>query len=172
MIAIKRKNNFTDKELAEAHIFTHNLTVDEKKDADSELKMLRLQRLEKMSDLQKMQSDLLRLKFQIEDVIQQDTHSEKHNFSVYLLDYLKILDKKQVNFASEISLHPTKLNQILNNKIAPNISLMYRLEKHSGGLISALLWWKLFVKKVESDMVNDKAKRELEAEKVHFHLAF
>ncbi len=138
---------FTEQELAEAHVFSHDLSSAEKKEADAELKKMRLQRLSAMSSNQKLKSDLLRLKFQIEDYIQQDVYSEKQSFSTFLQAYLKILDKKQIDFAAEISLHPTKLNQILNNKIMPNIPLMYRLEKHSGGEISALLWWKLFAKK-------------------------
>jgi DNA-binding XRE family transcriptional regulator len=168
----EKENNYTDKELAEAHIFPTNLSVSERKDIDDEMKTLRLQRLALMSESQKLQGNLLGLKFQIEDSIQQNTYSEKNNFSTYLQAYLRILDKKQVDFAAEIGLHPTKLNQILNNKTMPNISLMYRLEKHSGGFISALLWWKLLTKKMEADIINDTRKRQFEADKVSFQLAF
>lgn len=163
---------YTEQDLAEAHVFAHNLSPVEKQEADSEMKTLRLQRLTAMSDNQKLQSDLLRLKFLMEDAIQQEVYSEKHNFSAFLQAYLKILDKKQVDFAAEISLHPTKLNQIINNKTTPNIPLFYRLEKHSGGLISALLWWKLFTKKIEADIKNDTTRRLFEGEKVHFQVAF
>ena len=169
----KEKNVlYTEQELAEAHVFAHNLSPIEKQEADTEMKILRLQRLNAMSDNQKLQSDLLRLKFLMEDAIQQEGYSEKQSFSTFLQVYLKILDKKQVDFAAEISLHPTKLNQIINNKTMPNVPLMYRLEKHSGGLISALLWWKLYTKKMEADIMNDTTRRLFEAEKVHFHLAF
>jgi plasmid maintenance system antidote protein VapI len=169
----KRENStYSDQELAEAHVFAHNLSPIEKTEADKEMKILRLQRLAAMSDNQKLQSDLLRLKFLMEDAILQEIYSEKHSFSAFLQAYLKILDKKQVDFAAEISLHPTKLNQIINNKTTPNIPLVYRLERHSGGLISALLWWQLFTKKMEADIKNDTVKRLLEAEKVHFQLAF
>ncbi len=170
---IKEKNIiYTEQELAEAHVFAHDLSPVEKQEADSEMRILRLQRLTAMSENQKLQSDLIRLKFLMEDAIQQEVYSEKHNFSAFLQAYLKILDKKQVDFAAEISLHPTKLNQIINNKTTPNIPLVYRLEKHSGGLISALLWWKLFTKKMEADIKNDTKRRLFEAEKVHFQLAF
>ena len=166
------KNIYTEQELAEAHIFAHNLSPIEKTEADKEMKRLRLQRLASMSDNQKLQSNLLRLKFLMEDSILQEVYSDKHSFSAFLQAYLKILDKKQIDFATEISLHPTKLNQIINNKITPNIPLVYRLEKHSGGLISALLWWKLFTKKMEADIKNDTTRRLFEAEKVHSPLAF
>jgi plasmid maintenance system antidote protein VapI len=169
----KEKNTiYTEQELAEAHVFAHDLTPVEKQEADSEMKILRLQRLTTMSDNQKLQSDLLRLKFLMEDAIQQEAYSEKYNFSTFLQAYLKILDKKQVDFAAEISLHPTKLNQIINNKTTPNIPLVYRLEKYSGGLISALLWWKVVTKKMEADIKNDTTRRLFEGEKVHFQVAF
>ncbi len=167
-----KKSIYSEQESAEAHIFAHDLSPVEKTEADKEMKMLRLQRLVAMSDNQKLQSDLLRLKFLMEEAILQEVYSEKHSFSAFLQAYLKILDKKQIDFATEISLHPTKLNQIINNKITPNIPLVYRLEKHSGGLISALLWWKLCSKKMEADIKNDTTRRLFEAEKVHFQLVF
>jgi hypothetical protein len=168
----EKKAVFTEQELAEAHIFAHNLSPIEKKEADEELKILRFERLRTLSVNQKLHSDLLRLKFEIEDYIQQDVYCEKQNFSTFLQTYLKILDKKQVDFATEVSLHPTKLNQILNNKTMPNIPLLYRLEKHSGGLLPALIWWKLMIKKMEADIKNDKVKRLFEGGKVRFHLEF
>ncbi len=54
----------------------------------------------------------------------------------------------------------------------PNIPLVYRLEKHSGRLIPALLWWKIFTKKMEAYIQNDTTRRLFEAGKVHFQLAF
>ena len=167
-----KKSIYLEQELAEAHIFAHDLSPIEKTEADKEMKLLRLQRLVAMPDNQKLQIDLLRLKFLMEDAILQEVYSEKHSFSAFLQAYLKILDKKQVDFATEISLHPTKLNQIINNKVTPNIPLVYRLEKHSGGLITALMWWKLCSKKVEADIKNDTTRRLFEAEKVHFQVAF
>ena len=167
----EKRSVYSDKDLAEAHVFAHNLSPIGKSEAEKEMKLLRFQRLAIMSDNQKLQSDLLRLKFLMEDAIMQEVYSEKHSFSTFLQAYLKILDKKQVDFAAEISLHPTKLNQIINNKTMPNIPLVYRLERHSGGLISALLWWKLLTKKIEADIENDTTKRLFEAGKVHFQVA-
>ena len=86
----EEKSIYTEQELAEAHVFAHNLTPLEKKEADSEMKMLRLQRLSLMPDSQKLQSNLLRLKFQREDSIQQELYSEKYSFSTFLQAYLKI----------------------------------------------------------------------------------
>ena len=54
----------------------------------------------------------------------------------------------------------------------PNIPLVYRLEKHWGGLIPALLWWKVFTEKMEVDIQNDTTPRLFEGEKVHFQMGF
>ena len=89
----EKNSVFTEQELAEAHVFAHNLTVEEQKEVDTDMKIRRLQRLAAMSDSQKMQSDLLRLQFLMEDYIQQETYSEKQSFSTFLQSYLKILDK-------------------------------------------------------------------------------
>ena len=38
----RNKSTFTEKEMAEAHVFAHNLSPTEKKEADEEMRMLRL----------------------------------------------------------------------------------------------------------------------------------
>jgi hypothetical protein len=162
----------TNEALVEAYIFPVALAPVERQTVDAEIRTLRLQRLRTMSDGQKLQSDLLRFKFQIEDALQQDVYLETSNFASFLELYLKILGKKQVEFAHEISLHPTKLSQLLKNKARPNLMLVYRLEKHSGGLISALLWWKLVAQKTEADILNDTRNRAIAAQKVLFQVTF
>ncbi len=161
---------YTDRELAEAHIFQSDLTAEEKAKADIELKDLRMSRLKQMIDKQKLYADLLRLKFKMEDCIHHENEDTLFSFGVFLQEYLHILNKKQIDFANEINLHPTKLNQIINDKTNPNIALAYRLEKHSGGFITALLWWRLAAKKIELNILNDYSTRKKEADKVIFEL--
>ena len=163
---------YTDKELAESHIFPSELSENEKKVSDAELKRLRFLRLSQMSNSQKLLADLLRLKFQIEDYITNGKYSEENSFGVFLQEYIRVLGKKQIEIALEISLHPTKLSSIMANKANPNIALAYRLEKHSDGLIPALFWWKLWVKKIENDIVNDEAGKKREANKVQSKISF
>ena len=59
----EKNSIYSEQELAEAHVFAHNLSPVEKQEADSEMKILRLQRLTAMSENQKLQSDLIRLIF-------------------------------------------------------------------------------------------------------------
>jgi plasmid maintenance system antidote protein VapI len=161
---------YTDQELAEAHIFQSDLTAEEKAKADIELKDLRMSRLKQLTDKQKLYADLLRLKFKMEDYIRHENEDTVFRFGVFLQEYLHILNKKQIDFANEINLHPTKLSQIISDKTNPNIALAYRLEKHSGGFITALLWWRLAAKKIEMNILNDSSTRKKEADKVLFEL--
>lgn len=57
-------NNYTDQELAEAYIFPSELSAEEKKVADAELKKLRFEQLYQMTDAQKRAADLWLLKLQ------------------------------------------------------------------------------------------------------------
>ena len=50
-------------------------------------------------------------------------------------------------------------------KYEPNIEFVYRLEKHSGELIPALIWWKLIIRKQEFEIKQDKKTRKKEASK-------
>jgi hypothetical protein len=163
--------NYTDQELAEAYIFPSELSEEEKKIADAELKKLRFEQLYKMTDAQKRTADLLRLKFQIEEYLKKGSYSEAFSFAAFLQDYIRIVGKKQIEFAFEINLHPTKLSSILTNKIDPNIALTYRLEKHSNDTIPALFWWRLWIKKIENDIVNDTEMKKREGNKVRSSLS-
>ena len=158
--------DYTDQELAEAYIFPSELSAEEKKIADAELKKLRFEQLYKMTDTQKRAADLLRLKFQIEEYIKTDFYKEAYSFAAFLQEYIRIVGKKQIEFAFEINLHPTKLSSILTNKIDPNIALIYRLEKHSNDIIPALLWWRLWIKKIENNILNDDESKRREGDKV------
>jgi hypothetical protein len=163
--------NYTDQELAEAYIFPSELNEEEKKIADAELKKLRFERLYQMSDAQKQAADILRLKFQIEEYLKNGFYNQTYSFAAFLQEYIRIVSKKQIEFAFEINLHPTKLSSILTNKIDPNIALIYRLEKHSNDIIPAILWWRLWIKKIENKIVNDTEMKKREGYKVRSSLS-
>lgn len=54
---------YIDQELAEAHIFPHGLTHEEKKKADEEMRAFRMKVLEEMTEEQKVFSKELRQKY-------------------------------------------------------------------------------------------------------------
>lgn len=155
----KKFEHLSEQEMAEAIVFPHELTPDEKVAADAEIKRLRMSRLGQMSDTQQIYAELLRLKFQVEEYLKHGKYEEQYSLGAFLRKYLAVLGRKQKEFAAEINLHPTTLNQILNDKADANASLVYRLEKHCNGLISATDWWNLHAKKIEADIQNDRESR-------------
>ena len=52
-------------------------------------------------------------------------------------EYIRVVKKTRREIADDLAIHYTKLSRIINDKEEPNIELSYRLEKHSGNLISA-----------------------------------
>lgn len=161
-----------DKALAEDFVFPHELKEAEKAAADAELKRLRIHRLAQMSEKQKIYAELLRLRYLMEDYLRYGTYEDSRSFGAFLKKYQQITGRTQKALATEISLHPSKLNQILNNKIEAGIAMHYRLEKHSGGLIPASLWWKIQAKKIEAGINQDKEARQRESRKVSQAMAF
>ena len=81
-------------------------------------------------------------------------------------EYVRILKKTKKELAKDLDVHYTKLSRIFNDKDEPNIELTYRLEKHSGELISALFWWKIMIKKQEYNILKDEQARQQQWEKV------
>lgn len=161
-----------DLELAATRVYPHGLSATEKAAADAEMRRLRMIRLGKTSENQRLYAEILRLKYQIEDYLKYGKYEDRYSFGAFLRKYLTILDRKQKDFAQEINLHPTKLNQILNDRLDVNVALVYRLEKHSGGLITATDWWNLHAKKIEAGILFDRAAREAEGKNVKRALVF
>jgi plasmid maintenance system antidote protein VapI len=168
----KKFEHLSAKEQAESLVFPHGLSVAEKAAADAELKQMRMLRLGQMSDTQRMYAELLRLKYQIENYLKYGKYEDQYSFGAFLRKYLAVLGRKQNVFAQEIDLHTSKLNQLLNDKVDVNIALVYRLEKHSGGIIPATDWWNLHAKKIEARILNDHGARLVEEEKVKYGLDF
>ncbi|MCD6065857.1 MAG: hypothetical protein K0S33_683 [Bacteroidetes bacterium] len=169
---MKTSKKLTNRELAESYVFPNVLTGTEKEKADKEFLALRMQMLSKRTDDQKLYADVLQLKYKLEDYLNTQAYSHKLTFGYFLMEYLRILNKKQKDFAKEIDLHETRLNRILKDVEEPNKQLVYRLEYHSAKLIPALTWWKLIEKAVEFALLNDKETQKKEYAKVKNKLAF
>jgi plasmid maintenance system antidote protein VapI len=167
-----KHKKLTEQELVEAYIFPHGLSAQEKAETDAEVSKLWQQQLRDMPEEQRVYGNLLGLKYRILDYLKSGEYSGQNSFEAFLEQYIKVLNKKHKDFAGEISLHPTKLSQLLSGKIGPNLSLVYRLEKHSGGVIPALIWWRLQMRKTENTIRQDKVGRQREAKKVKNELKF
>ncbi|MRG49084.1 hypothetical protein GFS24_28500 [Chitinophaga sp. SYP-B3965] len=157
-----KKSKHTLKELAEAHIFPHGLSPEEKAKEDKELWALRKEMLENRSVEDQIMGGVLQLKFLLEDYIISTVYEEEHHFGYYLAFYIRVIQKKQKEFAEEISIDETRLSRIINKKESPNEELFVRLELHSKNIIPALYWYKLSEKVKAHNIRTNDTLRETE----------
>lgn len=160
------RKTLTDQEIAESSLIPADLTEAEKKENDEAFRKIRFERLAQMTKEQKIYADLLQLRFQLEDYLSNAVFEPEKNFAHYLSRYIHIFDTTNKHFAEDINIHVSRLSRMLNDKEMPNVELMYRLERHSGDLVPALLWWKLLSKKQEFDLLTNKEQRATENLKV------
>ncbi len=155
---------------------SHGLTDSEKKQADQNLLKFRKRRLGEYSEKDELFSRLMQLKYKIEDFVSSPLDESNvtigMSFGAFLAQYIKLLNRKQEDFAAEIDIHPTKLSRIINNRDEPKPRLFYRLEIHCGHTISAVTWWKSFIKMREKKLVEDLDSQRKEATHVKNSLQF
>lgn len=142
------------------------MTREQKRHADGQLASIRYERLANRSQQEKLYGQLLQLKIQIEDYIQQDTFDPKKNFAYFLKSYIELLPKKKAEVASELDIHKTKLSQLLSGNREPSEDIFIRLEFHSNRFISARNWFRLLVKQQENHMMTDTSLRNREKKHV------
>jgi plasmid maintenance system antidote protein VapI len=160
------KKKYTDEEIAESMLIPADLTKEEKENAHTEMMEFRMKQLKETTQEDRILSDVMRLRFFIEDYLKEEHFSFEKTFGKYLEEYIRIIRKTRKEIATDLSIHYTKLSRIVNDKEEPNIELCYRLEKHSGNLIKTKTWWKLIVKKQAFVISEDKATRLTEQNKV------
>lgn len=162
----KLKEEFSDEEIADSMFIPEDLSEVEKKELADEMKELRMQKLGKTTEKERVLADVMRLRFQIENYTEKDAFSIDKTFGKFLAEYIRIVNKDRREIAKDLAIHYTKLSRIVNDKEEPNIELCYRLEKHSGNLVKTELWWKLIVKKQEFFISQDEETRKQEQDKV------
>ena len=166
----KLRKRYTDEEIAESMVLPSEMTAAEKEQSEKEIRSYRLNQLRNMTEEDRIISDVMRLKFQIENYLVAEKFSSEKTFGKYLKEYIRILKKSRTEISKDLSIHYTKLSRIINDKEEPNVELSYRLEKHSGNLISAKSWWKLIIKKQEFKIEQDEKTRKSEHKKVKNYL--
>lgn len=166
------REKYTDEEIAESMLIPEDLSEDEQKKADDELRALRFKLLSERTEEQRVYSDLLRMRYQLENYIKENTFIEEKSFGKQLEEYARVLKRTKKDLAEDLSIHYTRFSRIINDREEPNIELTYRLEQHSGGLIPALIWWKLIIKKQEYFLQRDDKTRKEEIAKVRNEMRF
>lgn len=161
---MKQANNrkHSKRELAEANIFPHGLSEKEKQEADKELLELRSEQWNNRSSKDQLRDGLLQLKYQMEDVINSSIYRNDFHYGYFLSSYIRLLHKRQKEFAQEISIDETRLSRIINQKETPNDELFIRLELHSKNIIPALYWFRLAEKEKAHQINTDHEKRRKE----------
>ena len=160
------RKQYTDEEIADSMLIPEDLTEAERKKADEELRSFRMKLLRERTEDQRIYSDLLRFRYQMESYIESGEFVAEMSFGKQLEEYARILKRTKKQLSEELNVHYTRLSRIINDREEPNIELTYRLEKHSSELVPALIWWKLIMKKQEYHIRLDKKTRKLEAAKV------
>ena len=160
------KKQYTDKEIVESMLLPEDLTKKEKEKLSAEMREIRLNKLRETTEEQRIIANVMRLRFQIENYTTKNVFSFENTFGSYLKEYIRIAKKSKREFSDDLAIHYTKLSRILNEKEESNIEFCYRLEKHSGNLIKAELWWKLIVLKQSFIISKDDKTRKVEYKKV------
>ena len=160
---MKKLKTYTAREIAEAHVIPAEINKEERKKSDLEFSDFRRKQLSLISEKDRIQSRLLQLRFRMEDCISDDSGNVKLTFGDFLEEYIRDLNLRQVDFSSEIGLHVTKLSRLLNNREDPSEKIFVRLELHSGNIIPAVTWLKLFQKQKALQLQEDWQLREQES---------
>jgi transcriptional regulator with XRE-family HTH domain len=163
---------YTDEEIADSFVLRSTLTDEEKEIAHADFLKKRLELIKNMSESDIIFSNLMRMKIQIDDYIEGNSYDERFSFSNQLSEYLSITKRSQKDFAAEIDINSATLNRIIKGKENPNIDLLFRIENHSDGLLSAPKLYRLHAMKLETEMINDEENRQSQYKRVKNKLSF
>lgn len=112
-------------------IDSRNLT-EEKAERDAILKA-REARFSSRSGFEKKVARLIQLKYQMEEYLKKPECSSGPCFLKFLNTYVDTLYNKRKHFASDLSIDPIMLSQVMNNHRDPQETFMHRLIIHSKG---------------------------------------
>lgn len=168
----KLSEEFTVEEIAEGYMIPALLSAEEKEASEAEIRKIRFERLNSRTELQRLLAETTRLSIKINHYLKGEVFLQDFSFGSILNQYISILQKSKKDFAKDLDVHHTRLSRIINDREDPNIGIMYRLEKHSAGIIPALYWWKLYARKREDEIQTNQLARAIESEKVRNNLKF
>jgi transcriptional regulator with XRE-family HTH domain len=163
-------DELTPEELVDGFVIPARMTREQKRRADEELAAVLQARRANLTEQEKLRGKLLQLKFQIEDYIKEDKFDPKKNFAYFLKSYVELQPRKKSEVASELSIHKSKLSQLLSGDREPSEDVFIRLEFHSNRFILARDWFRLTMKKHEHDIMTNAALRNQEKSYVKGHV--
>lgn len=102
----------------------------------------------------KKRNRFLQLKFQMESYLEDETESIKP-FGFFLQAYIDRAQKKNKEFANDISINYTELSQVINQKRRPSEKMILRLHIHSNQFFPASLWFSIVEKERKIELGNN-----------------
>lgn len=162
----KLRKKYTDAEIAEAYLFPSTKSrKQQEKDAreiGAYLTKLRASRTPEEQLYIDRSVKMTQLSMEMSDYIGSKRYDSGKRFSYFLMKYIEMLQKKNKDFAKDISITSVELSQLLNNHRNPNIKILIRLELHSNNDIPAYLWFKVLEKEKEHEIISNKELRKQE----------
>lgn len=149
-------------EIVDSFVLPADISPKQKQAADRELVEIRRKRQSQMSDNEKLLFRLMQLRYKLENYLEYEAFNPEYSFSYFLREYLRIIDRKDKDFAREINIHHTRLSQLMNNRREPNEDIIIRLEIHSDKVLPAIHWFKLVEKGKEHFIQTNKTLRTRE----------
>jgi plasmid maintenance system antidote protein VapI len=166
------EREYSPEEIAESIVFPGTKDPKGREAELSEFRKFRKKIADKQSEKSKLISQLLQLRFLIEDYLETETFNKNYYFGFFLKEYIIRLEKKNNQFAEEINVNPTELSQIINKHRKPTEKLIFRLEIHSNRNFPALMWFKLLEKERAYELKHNKEIIDSEKKHVKPGLAF
>lgn len=160
------QEKYSQGELADAILLSDSSVSENAIKAKEEFVKLRMARKNNLTEKEQLYSNILTLKYNMKSYLSKHQFNSKNTFGDYLRTYLKVVGRTQKRLAEEINIHPSRLSRIIKGKEPVGKSLAYRLEEHSGTLIPAIFWWKIFQLEVEQEIMTAKEERIIEKKHV------
>lgn len=156
------QEKYSQAELADAIVLSDSSVGGDAIQAQEEFVRLRMAKRNNLTEKEQLYSNILTLKYNIKSYLSKHQFNSKNTFGDYLRTYLKVVGRTQKRLAEEINIHPSRLSRIIKGKEPVGKSLAYRLEQHSGNIIPAIFWWKIFQMEVEQEIMTAKEERIIE----------
>jgi len=166
------EKEYIPEEIAESFIFPGPKNLKAREALLEEFRKHRKKISEKQSEKSKLISQLLQLKFLMEDYLKGDTFNKEYHFGYFLKEYITRIEKKNNQFAREINVNPTELSQIINKRRKPTEKLIFRLDIHSNRNFPALMWFRLLDKERAYELKHHREIIDSEKKNVTQTLAF
>lgn len=164
----KNRKYYTWEDEVNMDVFVpRRLTRKQQIEADKQLAEARKKSQAEMTEETRLSLKLHDLNFQIYNYLNDKKFDPQLTFGYFLKKYIEILNKKQKDFASEITIDETLLSQLINGHRLPPDYVTVRLEIHSKNMIPAIKWYKLAELQKEHFIETDKAFRKKERPFVH-----